>query len=395
MFSTAARRAGDDRPIRVVASERRRMGTGTGRGFGPGSMNAPKGGAGRRQFPPAGMSIVTQVQLRDGTWATFETQVTTASATLPWRVLVTLAILLVAVLVLSYLAVRWVTRPLHVLASAADELGRDINRPPLPEEGPAEVSRAAHAFNTMQSRLIRLIDDRTRILAAMSHDLKTPITRMRLRADLLDDDELRAKFEADLREMEAMVTATLEFMRGLGKRDAAQPLDTMALLESLQAENEDMGRAVTLAGRVSKPYVGSPSLLKRCIANLIDNALNYGGRADITVADEPNGLIIRIRDHGAGIPDNQLEAVFEPFFASRVTQPRDRGTGGIVHCARHRADPRRRCPTAQPCARRIEAILTLPRTQASGVTSVAISAGYGLHSRSISRQTRLVLPKRR
>ena len=370
MFSTVLRAAlGDDRPIRVVTSGAPPgWARGTGRGFGPGSMNAPKGRAGMRQFPPAGMSILTQVQLRDGTWATFDTQVAPASATLPWRVLVTLAILLVAVLVLSYLAVRLVTRPLHVLASAADELGRDINRPPLPEEGPAEVSRAAHAFNTMQSRLIRLIDDRTRILAAMSHDLKTPITRMRLRADLLDDDELRAKFEADLREMEAMVTATLEFMRGLGKREAAQPLDTMALLESLQAENEDMGRTVTIAGRVSKPYVGSPSLLKRCIANLIDNAVNYGGRADISVADEPNGLSIRIRDHGAGMPDDQLEAVFEPFFRLEGSRSRETGGTGLgLSIARdiariHGGDVRLR----NHAQGGLEAILTLPRTQASG-----------------------------
>jgi signal transduction histidine kinase len=201
----------------------------------------------------------------------------------------------------------------------------------------------------------------------MSHDLKTPITRMRLRADLLDDDELRAKFEGDLKEMEGMVTATLEFMRGLGKREAAQPLDTMALLESLQAENEDMGRTVTIAGRVSKPYVGSPSLLKRCIANLIDNAVNYGGRADITVADEPNGLIVRIRDHGAGIPDAQLEAAFEPFFRLEGSRSRETGGTGLgLSIARdiariHGGDVRLRNHEQGG----LEAILTLPRTQAS------------------------------
>jgi signal transduction histidine kinase len=272
------------------------------------------------------MSMLTQVQLQDGTWATFDTHVTQEAANLPWRLLLTLLLLLVAVLLVSWLAVRWVTRPLHVLASAADELGRDINRPPLPEQGPAEVSRAARAFNTMQSRLARLIDDRTRILAAMSHDLKTPITRMRLRADPLEDDNLRVKFEKDLLEMEAMVTQTLDFMRGLGQRQPKQPVDIMGLLESLQVDNEAMGRTVTIKGRVTRPCAGNPPLLKRCISNLIDNAIIYGTQADISVEEERDRLTIRIRDHGPGIPDSELEKVFEPFF--RLETSRSRETGG-------------------------------------------------------------------
>lgn len=368
MFATVLRSAlGDDRPIRVTM-------TGTppqrvrepGRGFGQGTMAGPAGIAGMQQSAPAGFSILTQVRLRDGTWATFDAQITPAEATLPWRLLLTLAILLAAVLLLSYVAVRWVTRPLHVLASAADELGRDIHRLPLPEDGPVEVSRAAHAFNTMQSRLVRMIEDRTRILAAMSHDLKTPITRMRLRSELLDDDDLRAKFERDLKEMEAMVTETLEFMRGLGRREPAQPLDVSALVEILQAENEDMGRTVTATGKASKPYVGSPALLKRCVGNLIDNAVLYGGRADVTVAEETDGLIIRIRDHGAGIPDDQLEKVFEPFH--RLEGSRNRETGGTglgLSIAReiariHGGDVRLR----NHAQGGLEATLTLPRTQA-------------------------------
>ena len=366
MFSTVLRAAlGDDRPVRVVMSgappERA---PGAGRGYGQGPKGGPAGGGGMHRFPPPGLSILTQVQLLDGTWATFDTQVAPASATLPWRLLLTLTILLAAVLLLSYIAVRWVTRPLHVLASAADELGRDIHRPPLPEDGPAEVSRAAHAFNTMQARLIRLIEDRTRILAAMSHDLKTPITRMRLRAELLDDDELRIKFERDLKEMEAMVTETLEFMRGLGKREPAQPLDMTALLESLQTENEDMGRTVTVAGRAAKPYVGSPALLKRCVSNLIDNAVLYGARADIAVTDEPGGLTLRIRDHGAGIPDDQLETVFEPFFRLEGSRSRETGGTGLgLSIARdiariHGGDVRLRNHEQGG----LEAVLTLPRT---------------------------------
>jgi signal transduction histidine kinase len=278
------------------------------------------------RFPHDGFALLAQVQLTDGTWATFDSQLPPSSATLPWRLLLTLLVLLAAVLLISWVAVRWITRPLGVLATAADELGRNINRPPLPETGPLEVSHAARAFNTMQSRLVRLIEDRTRLLAAMSHDLKTPITRMRLRAELLDDDATRAKFDSDLREMESMVSETLDFMRGLGAREPAQPIDVTALLESLQSDYEAMGRAVTVAGRADAPYRGMPSQLKRCLANLIDNATLYGQCADIAIEDAPAALTIRVRDQGPGIPQDKLESVFDPFV--RLEGSRSRETGG-------------------------------------------------------------------
>ena len=328
MISAVLRTAlGDDRPVRVTM-------TGTPPAWAPGPAGAsgrfpaggPMGPAGMHRFSPNGVSFLIQVPLQDGSWATFDTQVTQESANLPWRVLLTLAILLAAVLLLSYVAVRWVTRPLHLLASAADELGRDINRPPLPEGGPVEVSRAAHAFNTMQTRLVRFIDERTRLLTAMSHDLKTPLTRMRLRAEMLEDGNLREKFEADLVEMESMVTQTLEFMRGLSNREPEQNVDIMGLLESLQADNEAMGRIVTIDGRVSRPYFGAPQFLRRCISNLVDNAVLYGKKAEIRVEEGPDQLTIRVRDHGRGIPDSEIENVFEPFY--RLEGSRSRETGG-------------------------------------------------------------------
>ena len=281
------------------------------------------------RFPPDGILFLIQVRLQDGTWATFDTQVTQESASLPWRVLLTLAILLAAVLLLSYIAVRWVTRPLQLLATAADQLGRDINRPPLQEGGPAEVRRAAHAFNTMQTRLVHFIDERTRLLTAMSHDLKTPLTRMRLRAELLEDASLRQKFEADLLEMEAMVTQTLEFMRGLSSREPTQLTDIMGLLESLQADNEAMGRTITIVGRVAGPLKGVPQLLKRCLSNLIDNAVLYGQRAEVMVEEGTDVLTIRVRDHGPGIPESEIDKVFEPFYRLEGSRSRDTGGTGL------------------------------------------------------------------
>ncbi|OIR07059.1 osmolarity sensor protein EnvZ [mine drainage metagenome] len=325
MFSAMLRAAlVDDRQIRVALSQvQPRLPPDFRRDRHERMMAQMLGG---RPDAPGRMFFMTQVRLRDGSWVTFDTRVPKESASLPLRLALTLLVLLVTVLLLSLVAVRWLTRPLHVLAAAADELGRDINRPPLPEEGPLEVRSAAQAFNKMQARLVRFIEDRTRMLAAMSHDLKTPITRMRLRAELLEDEEVRDRFEKDLIEMEVMVTQTLDFMKGLDKHQALQPIDVMALLESLQSDYQEMGREVSIEGEAKLPCLGVPQLLKRCIANLLDNAVNYGKRARIVVEEGATELVIRIADEGPGLQEAELEKVFEPFY--RVEGSRSRETGG-------------------------------------------------------------------
>lgn len=333
---------------------------GVGPRHGPGMMG---GDMSNMHWAHGANVLRTQVQLIDGRWARFDSEAPSLPDGPPWRLALTLAVLLIAVLALSYLAVRWVTRPLHVLATAADELGRDLRRPPLPEAGPLEIRRAARAFNTMQARLARFIEDRTRILAAMSHDLKTPITRMRLRAELLDDDETRRRFEADLDEMQSMVHETLDFMRGLGGSEVAQAVDVNALLESVQADQQAMGREVRLEGRALAPYVGVASLLRRCLANLIDNAVLYGGRARVEVDDGPAWLTVRVCDEGPGIPERELHNVFEPFY--RLEASRNRATGGTglgLTIARNIAQTHggdislRNHPDGG-----LEAVLTLPR----------------------------------
>jgi len=172
------------------------------------------------------------------------------------------------------------------------------------------VRDAAHAFNAMQARLVRFIDDRARVLGAMSHDLKTPLTRLRLRAELLEDEDLRARFEKDLTEMEAMVAGTLDFMHGLGTAEARQPVDVMALIESIQADCEEMGGEVRVEGTVREPYVGNPALLRRSLVNLIDNAIRYGKRARVSVQDGADALTVRVLDEGPGIAPQELENVF-------------------------------------------------------------------------------------
>lgn len=291
----------------------------------PGPMHGPFGGA-MHSRAQAGISFVAQVRLHDGTLVTVDARQADQGAGWPYRMLLSLAVLLAAVLVLSLVAVRWATRPLDALADAADELGRNIHRPPMEESGPIEVVRAARAFNTMQLRITAYLRERTSVLAAMSHDLKTPVTRLRLRAELLADPQLRLKFTRDLEEMEGMVAATLDFLRGTAGSETAQPVDMTALLESLQADLSETGGQVTITGRALRPYVGQPTALKRCVRNLAENAVKYGKSAFIEVDDNDERLRILVRDEGPGIPPAELDRVFDPFY--RLEGSRNRDTGG-------------------------------------------------------------------
>ncbi|HUM91118.1 MAG TPA: ATP-binding protein [Candidatus Competibacter sp.] len=274
-------------------------------------------------------NFVVQVRLHDGAVVTFQQILPEEVIAWPTRLLLILLVLLVSVAVLAALAVRALTRPLAVLADAAGELGRDIRRLPLDEKGPLEVQRAARAFNTMQERLIRYIEDRNRILAAISHDLKTPITRLRLRTELLDDAPLKEKFLLDLDDMQRMAQASLDFLRGGEDSEPIAPMDLNALLESLQEDAEDVGHAVSISGAASQPLRCRPLALKRCLTNLVDNALKYGQSAEIAVADAATRLRLIVRDRGPGIPAAELERVFEPFYRLEGSRSRDTGGTGL------------------------------------------------------------------
>lgn len=310
-------------------------------------------------------AFLVQVRLHDGARTAIQFRLPDESAAWPSRMLLQLIILAISVLGISLIAVRLLTRPLLRLANAAEELGNDIHRAPLDERGPIEVSRAAHAFNTMQARLVSYIRDRTRLLAAISHDLKTPITRLRLRTELLDDSILRAKFEADLNDMESMIITTMEFMRGAEQQEALQPVDIMALLESLQADAQEAKHEVSIQGAALSPYPGRPVALKRCLSNLIDNAIKYGKSAMIQVEDNVNQLTVVIRDEGPGIPEDQQEQVFEPFF--RLEESRSRASGGMglgLSIARNIAQAHGGSLLLKNASGGgLEAILTLPRDQ--------------------------------
>jgi signal transduction histidine kinase len=287
------------------------------------------GGAGMTPgagFPAGAVSFVVQAPLKDGTLVTLDSRQQRDTSAWSYRLLASLAIVLIAVLAVSLIAVRSMTRPLKTLASAAEQLGENIDRPPLDESGPVEVSRAARAFNTMQQRISRLIAERARVFAAMSHDLKTPITRLRLRAELLDDPVLRSKFEHDLVEMEQMVASALDLVRGMDRQEPLQPVDLPSLLESIAEDAKVGGGVVEVRGKVATPYQGRPQALKRCFGNLVQNAVKYGGSATVSVTEAADAYEIRVRDRGPGIPEHELDKVFDPFY--RLERSRNRETGG-------------------------------------------------------------------
>ncbi|MGH8273366.1 MAG: ATP-binding protein [Gammaproteobacteria bacterium] len=308
-FATALRAAlGSNYPVRFAR---------VGRDFRPLTDAEP-------QKPTRNMIAV---RLGDGNWLRFTARHDRRHHRgWPPTLLIELAVLLAILIFFSLFALRRATRPLAMLATAARALGRDIRRPPLAETGPAEVRRAAAAFNLMQKRLIGFIEGRVRLLTAISHDLKTPVTRLRLRAEMLDDAALAKDINRDLDEMDAMLGATLAYLRGEAERERAQPLDVNALLESMSADAQALGQDVSLDGRAAAPYPARPRALARAIENLVQNALRYGGSAEISVAEEAHALAIRIADRGPGIPVDELDRVFEPFY--RVEASRNRETGG-------------------------------------------------------------------
>lgn len=243
-----------------------------------------------------------------------------------------LPLVLLAQLVLlglsTWIGVRLATRPLAHLAEAANTLGPDLRAPRLPEGGPLEVARAAKAFNAMQERVNHYMTERVQILASISHDLQTPITRMRMRADMLDDAEQRMKLNRDLKEMESLVREGVVYARTLhGTAEPPCRIDPDALLDSLVCDYLDAGETLSLRGEVGRTIVTRPQALRRVLSNLIDNALKFSDTVEVSVFMEQDGqATILVLDNGPGIPEGELEAVFQPFY--RVEVSRNRSTGG-------------------------------------------------------------------
>ena len=227
----------------------------------------------------------------------------------------------------AWIAARWLSRPIKRMAQAASELGENLDHPPLDETcGPSEVRQASIVFNQMQARLKQQIAERNRFLAAVSHDLRTPLTRLKLRAEKVGIQDLKSDIRGDVDEMTAMIDAALDYLRGDGQPEASCLLDISALVHSLAEDAEDRKDTVTVTGN-AQPIQAQPLALRRCLNNLIENAIRYGNRADIILDDSGDKLIISIHDAGQGIPEDQLETVFAPFY--RLDASRSRHTGGV------------------------------------------------------------------
>jgi signal transduction histidine kinase len=274
---------------------------------------------------------VVSLTLRDGTPMDFVLRSTSDS---PWnveraRVWLYLLFLPLCLAGLAYTVARMATAPLGRLERAAAALGHDIERPPMPEKGPSEVRSAATAFNKMQMRIRKHVQERTQILAAITHDLQTPLTRLRLRLEKVADESLRAKLIDDLDAMQAMIREGLEFARSTDVSQPVQRVDLDSLLETICADAVDAGQDVTLTGRAAVSVTCTAAPLQRALTNLIDNAVKYGKFARVSVQHEPREVAIHIVDGGLGIPDAKLEAVFEPFHRLEVSRSRETGGTGL------------------------------------------------------------------
>jgi signal transduction histidine kinase len=235
----------------------------------------------------------------------------------------------ICIALLAYLVTRMTMRPLKQMAQAATDLGNDINHSPLLLSGASEIRQAGAAFNAMQGRIREHIAQRTQMLAAITHDLQTPLTRMRLRLEKVADPELQERLVGDLSAMQQMVKEGLDLARSMDTTEAMQALDLDSLLDSVCADAVDAGQDVVLEGRAGMAVMGRPMALRRCLVNLIDNAVKYGKRAQVTVERSAGAARIRIRDAGPGIVPELLGKVFEPFYRIETSRSRESGGTGL------------------------------------------------------------------
>jgi signal transduction histidine kinase len=245
----------------------------------------------------------------------------------PFRLYTILLVRLGAVALTAWVAARWLSYPIKRMANAAEELGKNLNSPNIEEaSGPSEVRQASKVFNQMKARINLQMEERNRFLAAVSHDLRTPLTRLKLKAEKMDQQELQADIQKDINEMASIIDTTLDYLRGDERPEADCMLDIGALVHSMVEDAEECGESITVSGH-SNPIKLQPLAIRRCLGNLIENALRYGESASISIGETDSNVVIAIHDSGPGIPEDQLESVFAPFY--RLDASRNRNHGGV------------------------------------------------------------------
>ncbi|BBH45519.1 ATP-binding protein [Pseudomonas sp. KU43P] len=285
--------------------------------FGPEDMPA--------QSAPRGYALL--IQLSDGSWLQFHVlDRSWGLDELPRNVIV-LVLMMVSSLAVAWFAARYLADPLERFTVGARRFGKDFNAPPIPVVGPHDLRQAILAFNATQAQLKHFIDDRTQMLAAISHDLRAPLTRMRLRGEFIEDAELQAKLFKDVDEMQAMVDAALQFFRDDARLEQATAFDLGGLLLTAVDDYKDAGVDVGYSGPQRYVYVGRPIGIKRVVVNLLDNAVKYGREPAIQLTVDAEQIVIRVLDRGPGIAEHLQEQVFEPYF--RIEGSRNKDTGGV------------------------------------------------------------------
>lgn len=282
----------------------------------------------RRHFK---WGIQISLQLQDGTWLNSATRSPIRKNSWTLQPLLALALSIVLIVAAVLFSVRRITRPLAKLAQAADALGRGETTADIDEMGPEDSRRTIRAFNRMRTRLETFVEDRTNLIAAVSHDLRSPVTSLRLRAEFIEDEELRSEILQTLEEMQTLIETTLIFAREETRTEETRPTDLSALIESIANDFEDLGKSCRFEGPARLVLEGRPVSLKRAFRNLIENAVTYGGEANIRLrAGDPlsgSDHVITIDDKGPGIPESEVENIFQPFV--RLEASRNRETGGI------------------------------------------------------------------
>lgn len=266
------------------------------------------------------------VRQPDGAWLIIKTQEPFGLTAWQQRLALWFVLSALAMAPVAWIFARRLSAPIKMFASAAERLGRDPRAPPLALRGPTEIAVATRAFNEMQERLRRYVEDRTAMVGAIAHDLRTPLTRLRFRIEALPEDQ-RAKFASDLDQMEEMIAATLAFVRDTSRAGERTPLELSSLLESLCVEMAETGANTEMTAGEKVVLEGDPMALRRLFANLLDNAVKFGGGARARVFRDEANAVVEIDDEGPGIPPKDAEKVFEPFY--RREPSRSRQTGGI------------------------------------------------------------------
>jgi signal transduction histidine kinase len=270
--------------------------------------------------------LVLSIELSDGRWLNVQSMFHRPGAQWSQTSVFSLLLMVGAIVIVVWVMGRRIVRPMNALAEGAERLGRGMETEPLPVTGPREVRDTIEAFNRMQTRLTRFVSDRTQLLAALGHDLRSPLTAMRIRLELLEESEDSIRLSAMVDEMQTMVEATLEFARSAAQSEPMAEVDMADLLYELVEDVKVGGSEASLSTAKTLLLTVRPTALKRALRNLIDNAIRYAGSVDVRLS-QVNGMAqIEFADHGPGLPDDQMARVFEPFV--RLEDSRNRDTGG-------------------------------------------------------------------